>query len=144
LAGPARPHPAGVGGGRDRAVAVPGGPRRPAVAVSSACCSGYVQSARRSRRACRARGAPPAPGDDAGPASEEGDLMTVSQPARMTDAEFRALYDQLRRQVRWGADDRRGALNQIAAPQIQAAAGEVKLGRTVSLAAPIENKVSAD
>src|SRR5215472_204817 len=78
------------------------------------------------------------------PASGEGDLMTVSQPARMTEAEFRALYDQLRRQVRWGADDRRGALNQIAAAQIQAAASEVKLGRTVSLAAPIEDEVSAD
>jgi kynurenine formamidase len=62
----------------------------------------------------------------------------------MTEAEFRALYDQLRRQVRWGADDRRGALNQIGAAQIQAAAGEVKLGRTVSLAAPIEHQVSAD
>jgi kynurenine formamidase len=74
--------------------------------------------------------------------------MTGSQPTpppgRMTEAEFRALYDQLRRQVRWGADDRRGALNQIAAAQIQAAAGEVKLGRTVSLAAPIEDQVSAD
>ena len=74
--------------------------------------------------------------------------MTGSQPApppgRMTEAEFRALYGQLRRQVRWGADDRRGALNHIAAAQIQAAAGEVKLGRTVSLAAPIEDQVSAD
>jgi kynurenine formamidase len=74
--------------------------------------------------------------------------MTGSQPGpppgRMTEAEFRALYDQLRRQVRWGADDRRGALNQIGAAQIQAAAGEVKLGRTVSLAAPIEHQVSAD
>jgi kynurenine formamidase len=78
----------------------------------------------------------------------EGGRMTGSQPTpppgRMTEAEFRALYDQLRRQVRWGADDRRGALNQIAAAQIQAAAGEVKLGRTVSLAAPIEDQVSAD
>src|SRR5215469_6909005 len=78
------------------------------------------------------------------PVSEEGDRMTGKQPARMTEAQFRALYDQLRRQVRWGADDRRGALNQITAAQIQAGAAEVKLGRTVSLAAPIENKVSAD
>jgi len=74
--------------------------------------------------------------------------MTGSQPAppagRMTEAGFRALYDQLRGQVRWGADDRRGALNQIEAAQVQAAAAEVKLGRTVSLAAPIEYQVSAD
>ena len=62
----------------------------------------------------------------------------------MTEAEFRALYDQLRRQVRWGQDDRRGALNHIAAAQIQAAASEVRMGRTVSLAAPVEHQVSAD
>jgi kynurenine formamidase len=74
--------------------------------------------------------------------------MTGSQPApppgRMSEAGFRALYDQLRGQVRWGADDRHGALNHIAAAQIQAAAGEVRLGRTVSLAAPVEHQVSAD
>jgi kynurenine formamidase len=70
--------------------------------------------------------------------------QSTPPPGRMTEAEFRALYDQLRRQVRWGADDRRGALNQIATAQIQAAAGEVRLGRTVSLAAPIEGRVSAD
>jgi len=62
----------------------------------------------------------------------------------MTEAEFRVLYGQLRRQVRWGADDRRGALNHIAAAQIQAAASEVRMGRTVSLAAPVEHQVSAD
>jgi len=62
----------------------------------------------------------------------------------MTEAEFRSLYERLCRQVPWGPDDRRGALNHLGAAQIQAAAGEVRLGRTVSLAAPVENRVSAD
>jgi kynurenine formamidase len=65
-------------------------------------------------------------------------------PERMTEAEFRSLYERLRRQVPWGPDDRRGALNHLGPAQIQAAAGEVKLGRTVSLAAPVEHQVTAD
>ena len=63
---------------------------------------------------------------------------------RMTEAEFRGLYDRLRGEVPWGPDDRRGALNQLGPAQIQAAAGEVRLGRTVSLAAPVEHQVTAD
>ena len=62
----------------------------------------------------------------------------------MTEAEFRSLYERLRGQVPWGADDRRGGLNYLGPAQIRAAAGEVRLGRTVSLAAPVENQVSAD
>ena len=62
----------------------------------------------------------------------------------MTEAEFRSLYERLRRQVPWGSDDRRGALNHLGPAQIQAAASEVRLGRTVSLAAPIEHHASAD
>jgi kynurenine formamidase len=73
-------------------------------------------------------------GTGAGPA--------LAPPGRMPEAEFRALYGQLRHEVRWGTDDRRGALNQITATQIQAAAGEVRLGRTVSLAAPVEDWVT--
>jgi kynurenine formamidase len=63
---------------------------------------------------------------------------------RMTEAEFRSLYERLRRRVPWGPGDRRGALNHLGPAQIQAAAREVKLGRTVSLAAPVEHRVSAD
>ena len=62
----------------------------------------------------------------------------------MTEAEFRSLYERLRRQVPWGPDDRRGALNHLGPAQIRAAASEVRLGRTVSLAAPIEHHASAD
>jgi len=62
----------------------------------------------------------------------------------MTEAEFRSLYERLRGQVPWGPDDRRGALNHLGPAQIQAAASEVRLGRTVSLATPVEHQVSAD
>ena len=55
----------------------------------------------------------------------------------MSAASFRALHDQLRRQVPWGTSDRRGALNHITPERLAAAAGEVRLGRTVTLAAPL-------
>ena len=74
--------------------------------------------------------------------------MTSNQapppPGRMTEAEFRALRDRLRARLPWGPDDRRGALNHIGPAQIRAAAAEVRLGRSVSLAAPVEYHVSAD
>jgi kynurenine formamidase len=50
---------------------------------------------------------------------------------------FRRLYERLRGQVRWGVDDRRGALNHITQARLAAAAGEVRIGRTVTLAAPL-------
>jgi kynurenine formamidase len=62
----------------------------------------------------------------------------------MTEADFRSLYERLRGQVPWRPDDRRGALNHLGPAQIRAAASEVRLGRTVSLAAPIEHHASAD
>jgi len=65
-------------------------------------------------------------------------------PGQMTETEFRTLYDQLRGQLPWGPDDRRGALNYITPAEILAAAGEPRLGRTISLAAPIENRPAAD
>ena len=81
-------------------------------------------------------------------AAREGDRVTSNRPyappGRMTEAEFRSLYERLRRQVPWGPDDRRGALHHLGPAQIRAAAGEVRLGRTVSLAGPVEHQVSAD
>jgi len=62
----------------------------------------------------------------------------------MTETEFRALYERLRGQLPWGPDDRRGALNYITRAEVLAALGEATLGRTVSLAAPVENRPSAD
>src|SRR5215467_11871110 len=66
------------------------------------------------------------------------------QPGQMTEAEFRSLYDRLRGQLPWGPDDRRGALNYITPSEVLAAVGEVRLGRTVSLAAPVEHRPAAD
>jgi kynurenine formamidase len=65
-------------------------------------------------------------------------------PGRMREAEFRSLYGRLRRQVPWGPDDRRGALNYITPAMVLAAAREVRLGRTISLAAPVEHRPAAD
>src|SRR5215471_20787597 len=65
-------------------------------------------------------------------------------PGRMTEAEFRSLYDQLRAEPPWGPADRRGALNYLSPATMLAAVGDVKLGRSVSLAGPIEYRVTAD
>jgi len=55
----------------------------------------------------------------------------------MSTASFRALHDRLRRQVPWGTGDRRGALNHISPERLAAAAGEARLGRSFTLAAPL-------
>jgi kynurenine formamidase len=65
-------------------------------------------------------------------------------PGRMTEAEFRSLYEGLRAQVPWGPEDRRGALNYITPADVLAACGQVRLGRTVSLAAPVEDWETLD
>ncbi len=59
-------------------------------------------------------------------------------------AEFGDLYQRLRRAAAWGPADRRGALNHLTPAEVLAAAGEVRLGRTVSLEAPIESRLTAD
>ncbi|MGW7683047.1 cyclase family protein [Kribbella sp. NPDC054772] len=69
-----------------------------------------------------------------------------TEPARgqMTQDGFRALYRRLRDDRPWGPDDRRGALNYLTPTERLAAAREVRLGRAVSLAAPIEGRVTPD
>lgn len=62
----------------------------------------------------------------------------------MSAADFRSLYELLRRGNPWGREDRRGALNAITPGRVAAAASEVRTGRTVSLAVPVENETSAD
>jgi kynurenine formamidase len=63
---------------------------------------------------------------------------------RLAEAEFRELYVRLRARVPWGPGDRRGALNYITPSEVAAAVGEVRLGRTVSLAAPLDSAVTPD
>jgi kynurenine formamidase len=66
-------------------------------------------------------------------------------PSALSAAEFRALYDRLRRLRDWGPADRRGALNNITPASVLAAAThEVRIGRSVSLAAPIETSTTPD
>jgi kynurenine formamidase len=62
----------------------------------------------------------------------------------LSASEFRALYDRVKRMSRWGPADRRGALNNISPDGIVAAAGGVQRGRSVSLAAPVDNEVAPD
>jgi kynurenine formamidase len=72
-----------------------------------------------------------------------GSRRGQDEPA-LSAADFRALYRRLAAAASRGADDRRGALNHITPAQVLAAVGEVRSGRTVSLARPIENVPSAD
>jgi kynurenine formamidase len=58
--------------------------------------------------------------------------------------EFDALYRRLRRVPSWGPADRRGSLNHLTPERVLAAVGEIGLGRTVSLAAPIETALTPD
>ena len=60
----------------------------------------------------------------------------MSDP-KMSAASFHALYERLRGQAQWGAADRRGALNHITPERLAAAAGEVRAGRSVTMAAPL-------
>jgi kynurenine formamidase len=62
----------------------------------------------------------------------------------LSGADFRSLYDRLRLSIPWGPADRRGALNTITPAHIVAAASNVRIGRTVSLAAPVEHEATAD
>lgn len=70
----------------------------------------------------------------------------VSMPMTgpLTAAEFRALYDELRGQLPWGPQDRRGALNYLTSAEVRAAGREVRQGVTVSLGAPVGNQVTLD
>jgi kynurenine formamidase len=65
-------------------------------------------------------------------------------PAALDASGFGALYQRLQHASGWGAADRRGALNHLTQARVLAAVSEVRLGRTVTLAAPIESRVSLD
>jgi kynurenine formamidase len=58
----------------------------------------------------------------------------------MSEAEFRSLCERLRHASAWVPGDRRGALNNISMSDVVAAAGQVTVGRTVSLAAPLQGR----
>ncbi|WP_371501202.1 cyclase family protein [Kitasatospora sp. NBC_00374] len=62
---------------------------------------------------------------------------------RQSRDEFRALYRSLRESAA-GRTGGRGALETITAATVRAAAGEVRLGRTVTMAAPVETRPGPD
>jgi kynurenine formamidase len=73
-----------------------------------------------------------------------GTAAASPSPGRMTESEFRGLYQRLRAQLPWGPEDRRGAMNSLGPAETRAACLEVELGLTVSLAAPVEGRVTPD
>jgi kynurenine formamidase len=71
-------------------------------------------------------------------------MTTGTAMPALDAAEFEALYRRLRRVPRWGPADRRGALNHLTRERVLAASAEIRLGRAVSLAAPIETALTPD
>jgi kynurenine formamidase len=61
----------------------------------------------------------------------------VPAAARVTAAQFEALFDSVRSWGRWGADDELGALNRLTTNRVAAAARLVRSGVVVSLSLPI-------
>jgi kynurenine formamidase len=62
----------------------------------------------------------------------------------LSEREFQALYERLRRTASWGPADRRGALNNISPADVVSTASYVRAGRAVSLAAPLASQVAPD
>lgn len=86
---------------------------------------------------------------EASPAADDARPAAPRDAGRMSDfalsaAEFRALYERLKRASRWGPQDRRGALNHISRTDVVAAASDVWRGQPVSMGAVIESEVAAD
>jgi kynurenine formamidase len=73
-----------------------------------------------------------------------GNTPVAARQDGMSEAEFRELYQQLRTGLPWDAADRRGALNFLTPQRTLAAAAQVKLGHSISLAGPIENRTTPD
>ena len=68
-------------------------------------------------------------------------MAQTTPPARVTLAEFDAIFESVKNWGRWGPDDERGTLNLITPAKVAEAARLVRSGRQVSMAIPI-NKVA--
>jgi len=68
----------------------------------------------------------------------------VSAPDPLSAAEFQELYRRLRSRAAWAATTNRGARNALTPARVVAAAREVRTGRTVTLAAPVETLPGPD
>jgi kynurenine formamidase len=68
----------------------------------------------------------------------------MAAAAPVTRAEFDAVYAACRTWGRWGADDRRGALNYLTPEIVRAAAGLIRSGRSVSCSWPLDTEAGPD
>ena len=66
----------------------------------------------------------------------------MSDRARLRNAEFASLFDELCNWGRWGTEDERGTLNLITPERVAAAAGLVHEGRTVTMSRPLDTRSS--
>lgn len=82
---------------------------------------------------------------NSGPPDDEPGLMGARPggPPRLTEDEFGVLYRRLRSRAAWAAGDR-GALDAVTASRVVAATREVRTGRTVTLAAPVDTLPGPD
>jgi kynurenine formamidase len=69
---------------------------------------------------------------------------SAKRDQRLSPDEFAALFQRLKATANYGAADRNGALNLLTAADVRSAAQEVRLGRSVSLARPIETEPAED
>jgi kynurenine formamidase len=69
-------------------------------------------------------------------------MKTIPKP--VSTQEFEQLFRKLCNWGRWGQDDERGTLNYITPDRVQAAAGLVRTGRSVSLSLPINTVAGPD
>jgi kynurenine formamidase len=67
--------------------------------------------------------------------------MTKTTPGHVSKAEFERLFQTVCNWGRWGPDDEKGTLNYIQPEHVRRAVGLVRVGRSVSMAVPI-NKVA--
>ncbi|HEX5822385.1 MAG TPA: cyclase family protein [Solirubrobacterales bacterium] len=70
--------------------------------------------------------------------------MTEPADIEVSADEFRQLFDRVSNWGRWGADDERGALNFLTPGLVAAAAGLVRIGRTVSLSRSLKTEREPD
>lgn len=72
-------------------------------------------------------------------------MTRTAQPAaRVSLAEFEAIFESVKNWGRWGADDERGTMNYISPEHVKRAASLVRSGRSVSMAIPINNVAGPD
>ncbi len=71
-------------------------------------------------------------------------MDAAAHNSRISHETFQAMYRRLKAECRHDPADRRGALDALTAERLVTAAREVRAGRTVSLAAPVEGTLGAD